>query len=233
MAACIELVSPVPGKNTVLVHADDARWEVARAAAQELQLQVGVPLTSALLAQLQEAASRREAAARALRYLERRPRTQLEMRRWLAEHGYTQRVAERVVGQLQSSGLVDDERYAQWFVEARLRQRPTGGIKLVREMCDRGVPRDIAEVAAARVSSPEEETSRALVAARKRLPGLRGLPRERALGRLLRFLSGRGFNDAVVRDVCLRVLENELDAAAHAPEMRPRANPTREGWRAE
>ncbi len=137
----------------------------------------------------------------------------------MTQAGYTSGIVERVVDQLCRSGLVDDERYAHWFVEARLAHRPTGCLALVREMCDRGVPREIAENAAARVASPEEEASRALVAARKRLPQLRGLPRERALGRLSRFLSGRGFADTVVRDVCLRVLADELDAAgAPAPE---------------
>ena len=54
----------------------------------------------------------------------------------------------------------------------------------------------------------------ALTAARKRLSSLRGLSRERALGRLSRFLNGRGFNDAVVRAVCFRILDHELDAGA-------------------
>lgn len=220
MGDCIQFVSPVPGKNTVVVQADEARWEVARAAAEELQLQAGSPLTPALLARLQEAATRREAAARALRHLERRPRTAVEMRRWLAQHGYASAVIERVVRELGRTGLVDDERYAQWYVEARLAHRPTGVHALVREMCERGVAREIAESAAARMSSPEEERSRALEAARKRLPGLRGIGRERALGRLSRFLSGRGFDDAVVRDVCLRVLEHELrDGGTQAHEL--------------
>jgi regulatory protein len=214
MSDCIELVSPLPGKNTVAVQAGDARWEVARAAVEELRLEVGSPLTPTLLAQLQEAATRREAAARALRYLERRPRTVLEMRRWMAQHGYANSVAVPIVRELLRKGLVDDERFARWYVQARLSDRPTGGAALVREMCERGVPREIAEAEAARVSSPEQEASRALVAARKRLPGLRGLPRDRALGRLSRFLSRRGFTDAVVRDVCFRVLEDEPGAHA-------------------
>jgi regulatory protein len=214
MSDCIELVSPLPGKNTVAVQAGDARWEVARAAVEELRLEVGSPLTPTLLAQLQEAATRREVAARALRYLERRPRTVLEMRRWMAQHGYANSVAVPIVRELLRKGLVDDERFARWYVQARLSDRPTGGAALVREMCERGVPREIAEAEAARVSSPEQEASRALVAARKRLPGLRGLPRDRALGRLSRFLSRRGFTDAVVRDVCFRVLEDEPGAHA-------------------
>lgn len=205
----IESLSPLAGKNTVTVQAGDARWEVARAAVEELQLEVGSPLTPTLLAKLQEAATRREAAARALRYLERRPRTALEMRRWMAQHGYANSIVVRIVRELQRKGLVDDARFARWFAQARLAHRPTGRDGLVREMCERGVPRDIAEAQAARVSSPEEEASRALLAARKRLPGLRGLPRDRALGRLSRFLSRRGFTDAVIRDVCSCVLEEE------------------------
>lgn len=222
MGDCIQFVSQVPGKNTVVVQADEARWEVARAAAEELQLQAGSPLTPALLARLQEAATRREAAARALRHLERRPRTAVEMRRWLAQHGYASAVIERVVQELARTGLVDDERYAQWYVEARLAHRPTGAHALVREMCEHGVAREVAELAAARVSSPEEERARALQAARKRLPGLRGMPHERALGRLSRFLNGRGFDNSVVREVCFRVLERELrdnGAETHESDM--------------
>ena len=204
MTACVQRVSPVSGKDTVVVRAGESRWEIARAAAEALRLGPGVFLTPDLRRRLEAAGARRAAAARALRALRRRPRTEFEVRRELERAGFAPEITASVLAELRLASLVDDARWARWYVAARLAARPAGTAALVREMRARGVPRDIAEAASR--TAPHAEIQRARGAARKRLPALRGLTRARAAGRLARFLAGRGFDADTVDAVCDELL---------------------------
>ncbi|UCE03714.1 MAG: RecX family transcriptional regulator [Candidatus Latescibacterota bacterium] len=202
-------MSPVPGKRTVVVHAGDSRYEIARSTAEELGLHPGLELTAAVEESLQEAAARRTAAARALRHLRRRPRTILEMRRHLEEAGFQPLVVAHVVDALCAQKMLDDGDWAAWFVQARLARRPTGSLALVREMRERGVPAALAEEAVRKALPPDAELELARAAGRRRLPALGHLDGARARGRLFRFLTGRGFGDDTARIVCGELLDSE------------------------
>jgi SOS response regulatory protein OraA/RecX len=200
----IEALDPVEGKNTVRVRIGEQTLEIASDAARALELAVGRPLTAALGAAIEAAADRRSAAARVLRHLHGRPRTASEVRTYLARHGHTPATVAAVVADLEQRGLVDDVRYAQWFVDGRLAHRPMGRRRLVRELCARGVERDIAENAADRAAGGRE-TELAFAAARPRLAQAKRLGRERGMRRMAAYLSRRGFADGVVREVCLQL----------------------------
>lgn len=203
----VESLSPVPGKRTVVVRAGDSEYEIAGAVVDELGLEPGLELTLDLCRRLHEAASRRAAAARALAYLSRRPRTELEMRRHLVDSGFEPAIVTAVLAELRAQAQIDDIGWAAWFVRARLAHRPTGFAALVREMCARGIASDLAEDAARRALPPDRELELARAAAFKRLPALRRLERRRAERRLFRFLAGRGFGDDTARAVCREFLD--------------------------
>ena len=200
----IEALDPVEGKNTVRVRFGEQTLEIACDAAEALELAVGRSLTASLGAAIEAAADRRSAAARVLRHLHGRPRTASEVRTYLVRHGHTPATVNAVVADLEQRGLVDDVRYAQWFVDGRLARRPAGRRRLVRELCARGIDRAIAETAADR-GAGGREVELAFAAARPRLAQAQRLGRERGMRRLAGFLSRRGFADAVVRDVCLQL----------------------------
>ena len=100
MTACIRRVSAVAGKDTVVVHSEAGRWEIASAAAAELQLGPGVVVTAELQARLEAAGQRRAAAARALRSLRRRPRTESEVQGDLERAGFAPEIAFGVLAEL-------------------------------------------------------------------------------------------------------------------------------------
>ena len=223
MSARIDGILPVAGKKTVVVQVGEASFEVAASVAAELALEPGLEVTAGLRACLEAAAGRRLAAAEALRFLRGRPRTAREVRGRLLERGHALEVVEAVLAELDQSGIVNDARYAEWFVAARLAHRPTGPARLVHEMCLRGVPRPMAETAVGRILGESREEDLALAAARSRLVAVRRLGRERGLRRLASFLAGRGFGDATVRRVCLRLFAAEVPA----PDSRLARGPSR------
>lgn len=144
-----------------------------------------------------------------------------EVREYLARHGHSDATVRTVVADLEAKGLVDDARYAAWFVQARLAHRPTGPARLLREMTGRGVPRELAE-AALRTAGGHDELELALAAARPRVAAAARLGRERGLRRLAGFLSRRGFREGVVREACLRLFAGAPSTPVEARHPAPR-----------
>jgi regulatory protein len=208
MALRIDALEPVDGKSTVRVRLGEKTLEIGREAAENLGLEPGAAVDADLLGRIEAAADRRSAAARILRYLRGRPRTAREVRDYLTGHGHGAQAVQAVLGELEAKGLVDDERYAAWYVRARRTSRLLGTARIVRELVARGVARETAERATREGGAPGEASSeldRALTAARPRFASAARLGRERGMRRLHGFLMRRGFGEAVVREACLRL----------------------------
>jgi regulatory protein len=203
----IEALEPVLGKKTCTVQVDGDSFEVAQRVVEELDLRLGATLTASQCNTLQTAAHRRAAAAAALRYLQRRPRTGREVTQHLMQKGHPQPAVAGVLEDLRASGIVDDERFAAWYVEARLTHRPTGRSRLVREMAERGIEWSTAETATEARLDRDSEWALARQAARGRGTSLRRLPPDKAKRRLASFLSGRGFPMEMVRRLCFEEIE--------------------------
>ncbi len=204
----IRLVSPVAGKNTVRVQAGGSRFEIARAAAVDLGLEPGTELSEPLRAALVAAAARREVAARVLRWLRGRPRTEFEVERYLDARGVAAPVAAAILVELRQQGCIDDERYARWFVNARRARRPAAVTVLRHELLACGVAPHVADAALAPLQTAGEKQL-ALGAARKRLRALGILPPAQAAMLLARFLGARGFGEETVREVCRDLVGRE------------------------
>ena len=213
----IESLVPVDGKKTVCVRVGDREYEIAARTAQRLDLTVGGTVTPDGLAAIAAAADRRAAAAQALKYLRGRPRSEAEVSAHLLAKGHASDAVDAVIESLRGDGVVDDRRFAQWYVRARLAHRPTGAARLVHELRSRGIAEPMARDAVMPAVAGGGEVELALRASRRRLPALRGLGRERALRRLSQFLHRRGFTDETVRHVCLEA----IDPAAFGPGRDP------------
>ena len=137
-----------------------------------------------------------------------RPRTSHEVREFLSRHGHAPATVRAVLDELEAKGLVDDARYAAYFVQARLAHRPMGAARLKRELRSRGVTKELAEEARA---APAARTRRNWRWRRRgpRFAAARRLGRERGMRRLAAFLARRGFSEAVVRETCLGLFAGE------------------------
>ena len=62
----------------------------------------------------------------ALRYLASRPRSEAEVRQYLARKGFDDPTVNRVIGRLHEWGYLDDEAFARSWVQDRERFRPQG-----------------------------------------------------------------------------------------------------------
>jgi regulatory protein len=123
----------------------------------------------------------------AYRYLDRRERTQAEVRHRLAREGISGGVLEQAIAGLIEQGVIDDARYARLFTEDKRELEGWGSDRIRRTLLERGVERDVIERALSGEDG-DSELERALALLRRRFPAppRERRERDRALGVLLR-----------------------------------------------
>jgi regulatory protein len=138
----------------------------------------------------------------ALRFLAARPRSEQEVRRRLAEKGWTGERVDRVVARLGELQLVDDRAFAEFWLENRTMHRPRGARALRSELSLKGVARDVVDEA---IDPARDESDDAYRAARKRAATLSTLDERAFRQRLGQFLARRGFGWETVEPVVERL----------------------------
>lgn len=111
------------------------------------QLQVGDHLTPEQVDALQQDDAVQEARNRALRLIGRRPRSEVELRRYFDRRDVPSAIQDAVIDSLAESGLVDDIAFAETWVENRTEFRPRGAFALRQELKQKGVDREAIEAA--------------------------------------------------------------------------------------
>ena len=134
----------------------------------------------------------------ALRYLERRARTEQELRKKLRGKQLPPQAIEAVLVKLKDLGYVNDQKYALDFQRSRDDYKPTGKQRLKVELYQKGVPKDVIETVQ---TDKEKEFSLALRAAETRLRQYAGLDKEVFYRRMSGFLARRGFDYGTIKQV--------------------------------
>jgi regulatory protein len=123
----------------------------------------------------------------AFRYLNRRDRTVLEMRRFLEGKRIEPATIEDALASLHEQGYLDDARFARRFAADKRELDHWGADRIERRLATLGVGRDVLD---ATLGAPDRdgEMSAALEILRRRFPALGDDPRDRrrALGVLVR-----------------------------------------------
>jgi regulatory protein len=123
----------------------------------------------------------------AFQHLNRRDRTEAEIRSHLQAKGVAEAVVESAVETLHEQGYVDDARFARLLTHDKRELEGWGNERIRRTLVARGIGRELIDDAL-RAEAPSGELDRALELLRRRFPAPPDDPRERerALGVLLR-----------------------------------------------
>lgn len=141
------------------------------------------------------------ARQRALKLLAFRPRTEVELRRRLAEDGFPDPEIEDVVAWAIESGYVDDRSLSEQWIETRGARKGLGRARLLGELVGRGVARNVAEEAWKRVVAdggidPDAVLRRAV---ERKVSAAGGRLDGRRYGRVYNALLRAGFDASAVR----------------------------------
>ena len=141
------------------------------------------------------AAERAEASA--IRMLSHRSHTRAELWRKLRARGYPARIVAPLLDRFAEIGYLNDEAAARNWARHRLGGRPMGRRRLAMELRGRGIAPPLLETVLDEFFPEGSEGEFARLAARKRLRGGGGEKDSRSRERLIRFLLGRGFPQAI------------------------------------
>ncbi len=169
------------------------------------KLRVGQTIDDAELQRLEAEEAFETAHEKALRFLEPRPRSSMEIKQHLLKKKIAPDVAERVIARLTDAGLLDDAAFAKYWVENREQFKPRAARALRFELKRKGLATtDIAEAVGAIDES--ESAYRAGLARAKRW---RELERREFMEKLSAFLIRRGFAYEVAKSAAKRLWDEQ------------------------
>lgn len=138
-----------------------------------------------------------EASLNLLKY---RPRSELELKERLLRKGFLTDAIDKTLKHLKELSLVNDRAFASSWADSRKANKSRRLIKL--ELQRKGIARDIVEEV---TSDIIDEESTALTIARKKARSLQGKAPREFQGRILAYLSQKGFNYDVGKKVARTV----------------------------
>ena len=144
----------------------------------------------------------------AVYYLSRRPYTRFELAAKLRERGAEPRHVEEALAYLVEHGYLDEEKLAEAHIHHRSVNSLRGPFYVQRELLTRGLDRELAESALARLY--DRETERRAIDSfldKEFRRASMDLPDEKSWDKLYRKLVNRGFSSSLI-DECLRFRKN-------------------------
>jgi regulatory protein len=163
-------------------------------------LSVGQELSEEKIAQLNSRDEVEAAYAKALRLINQRDHSSAEIRQYLKRHEVMEPAIDDVVGRLERAGLVNDERFAQNWIENRSEFRPRSRRALAFELRSRGVSPDAIETALEQT----DEEEMAYRAALKQSSKYQHLTWPEYRQKMIAFLARRGFSYSTSAPVAQR-----------------------------
>lgn len=160
-------------------------------------LKVGMILDDAAVARLHDQDEAVRLYNDALRFLSFRPRSSVEVERYLRGRGADEATSASILERLHRTGLIDDHAFARYWVENRATFSPRGDRALQAELRAKGVAGP--EIDVVLEETGESEEARAYRAGQKRLRLLSRLDRETFRRRMYSYLQRRGFDYETAR----------------------------------
>jgi regulatory protein len=191
----------------------DGRFAFGLAAIEAMRLGIGQHLSDAEIARLKEKDQVEAAYERALNFLSYRPRSVVEVRRYLTEKKFDVLTVDDVIARLSRVDLLDDKVFAQFWLENRDTFKPRSVRALRYELRQKGISDSIID----ELLSEYDESDAAFRAA---LPQAQKLARrhdfDTSRSKLLAFLNRRGFSRYIARDAVERIMAELSEDGAEA-----------------
>jgi len=149
------------------------------------------------------------AVATAMRALDQRMQTSHELQTRLKRKGFELETIAAALERLTGYGYLNDERFAELWIENRLTHRPRGKRMLEQELRQKGIDRQTVQETMADLQIDDQAA--ALELARKRSKSVDGLPVDEQRRKLTGILARRGFDYGVIRKTLEIVLQEPLD----------------------
>jgi regulatory protein len=167
-------------------------------------LKEGKELTQEQLEEIIKKAEFQKVFDKIVAYGSLRPRSEKEYKDWLRKYKVHESMQEELFDKLRRLELLDDEKFATWWVGQRNEFKPRSKSALTFELLKKGIARDVIKKALSEVEVDEGALARDLVLRKKRVwEKLDGQEQKKKIQMLL---ASKGFGWDVVKKVIYEVL---------------------------
>lgn len=128
---------------------------------------------------------------RLIKFAMLRPRSEFEIKRWLARKKINDKDSEIALRELKKTELINDKEFAKWWIEQRLTFRPKSRRMLVVELIKHGVDKELALKTVSESGIDDESLVLQLIEKKKR--SWEKLDKETRRKKIANFLLTRGF----------------------------------------
>jgi regulatory protein len=168
-------------------------------------LNVGQELSDNKIAELKAQDQKEQALQRALNLISYRPRSEAEVHNNLKKHQIPEETISAVIIRLRETGVLNDQHFAEAWVENRATFRPRSKLALRIELVQKGIDEAIIEETLADIN----DTAQAYEAGQKKARQLRTADEKTFKQKLLGFLARRGFSYEVASPVVKQLWEEK------------------------
>lgn len=170
-------------------------------------LKVGQELSDAKIAELKSQDQKEQALQRALHLISYRPRSEAEIRNHLEKYQIPEEITTTVIARLRETGMLNDQKFAETWIENRAAFRPRSKFALRLELAQKGID----ETTIANTLATVNDEAQAYEAGRKKARQLRDMDEKTFQQKLLGFLARRGFSYEVASPVVKKLWEEKIN----------------------
>jgi len=143
----------------------------------------------------------------AMKLIGLRRRSESEIRRRLKDKKYGEDLIEDVMEELRRWEYLDDEKFAESYINDRINFRPAGKFLIKMELKAKGLGEKIIDSKLSEIISDEKELEMAERLIKKRIDGLDPKDSQKDRIKLMNYLKARGFSGAVIS----QAMKNEIE----------------------
>ena len=149
----------------------------------------------------------------AFRLLGRRIHSRYELKLKLIKRKYETALIEDVLAELHGKGYLDDEKYAEQYIEEKIRINKSGLNKIKRELILRGISKEIIEEKLSQYENKDEVLNNALLIATRKIKEIenKGLTKIKVKQKIYSALLNRGYNPEIISQVIEQLNLNDSE----------------------
>lgn len=140
-----------------------------------------------------------------LKFATLRPRSEKEIQDWFKRKKVHESLHKELFNRLKRLDLIDDEKFAKWWIEQRSNFRPKPKRTMNQELRIKGIKQEVINEVLQDAEIDEEKIARELL--EKKTYKWKNLPSREARQKMSQYLAGKGFEWEIIEGVVKRQLK--------------------------
>jgi len=134
-------------------------------------------------------------------YLSYRIRTVAEIKKKLKSKDISPVIIDKVINHLNELSLVNDEEFAKQLITEKIKNKPAGKRLLQQKLFEKGIAKQVSEIALNKYLTDEAEKQMALKVYDKLKPKLKGADKQKAKQKIYETLARKGFEYDIINEI--------------------------------